>query len=59
MSTANKDGDQGVGGLLAASELRAQLHKVCKRKRAFGGQAVDVRAVRRVIEQKGQEKGGR
>jgi hypothetical protein len=57
MNATNKGDNQGVNGPLAASSLMAQLRHVCKRKRAFGGQVVDMQ--RRLIEQKRQERRGR
>lgn len=47
------------GGLLGASGLLDRLNQVRKRKRAFGGQSVDMWAIRRRLAAERRRKRGR
>jgi hypothetical protein len=47
------------GGLWGASGLRERLTHVRKRKRAFGGQTVDMEALRRRLEAERRKTRGR
>jgi hypothetical protein len=48
-----------TGGMLEALGLMERLLHVQKRKRAFGGQTVDMEAIRRRLETERQGKRGR
>ena len=51
--------DKASDGWLGASALMERLNQVRKRKRAFGGQTVDMEAVRRRISAQRRRKRGR
>jgi hypothetical protein len=58
MSRSQKVQDK-ENGMLGASGLMGRLLDVRKRKRSFGGQTVDMEALRRKIEAERQGKRGR
>lgn len=49
MNESKKRPSQSSGGILESSGLRACLLRVQKRKRAYGGQAVDAQSLRRLL----------
>ncbi len=57
MSTLEREGDRPSNGLFGASELAERLRNVRKRKQSFGGQTVDMEAVRRRLEIARRNKG--
>lgn len=59
MSRSTSKQETTSWGLLGASALLDRLNQVRKRKRAFGGQAVDMRAIQRRLAAERRRKRGR
>jgi hypothetical protein len=56
MSRSNQERDKEASGPLGASGLMDRLLHVQKRKRAFGGQTINMEAIRRRLEAERQGK---
>jgi hypothetical protein len=59
VSRSRQNQGQEASGMLGASDLMERLLHVRKRKRAFGGQTVDMEAIRRRLEAEQKGKRGR
>lgn len=59
MNQGTRGRAKAPGSVFGASELMDRLLKVRKRKRAFGGQTVDMEAVRRRLAEERRRRRGR
>lgn len=57
MKRASREPDRGPAALPGTGALLDKLNSVRRRKRAYGGQAVDMEALRRLVDEEKERQG--